>query len=156
MRRQRQCLEAEQLQFIAVHAVMSHGDRVVGKPVAVRDHVHMVQTAQNTVEVSQVLYIGRIADGAAPSTNQPESSDATTGSRNTDGPADSGSPTSAAQSQRSWISLCHRLCWSRLLRCQVDTARASFGKNCGEDRTRASRRDSTGAEHESQPGARDR
>ena len=79
----RQCLEAQQLHLIdkscersvgdvetgadhskvpedcrdtagAVRAVMSHEDRVVDMPVAVRDHVPMVQTVQNTVEVSQV------------------------------------------------------------------------------------------------------
>ena len=41
---------------------MSHGDGVVNMSVAVRDHVLMVQTAQNTVEVSQVHHTGRIAD----------------------------------------------------------------------------------------------
>ena len=44
---------------------MSHGDRVVDMPVAVRGHVPMVQTAQNTVEVSQVHQIDRIADVSA-------------------------------------------------------------------------------------------
>ena len=33
--------------------------------VTTRDHVSMVQTAQNAVEVSQVRRIGRIADGSA-------------------------------------------------------------------------------------------
>ena len=43
---------------VSVHAVMSHG-------VVVRDHVTIIQTAENTVEVSQVHNIGRIADVSA-------------------------------------------------------------------------------------------
>ena len=38
---------------------------MIDMPVAVRDRVPMVQTAQNTVEVSEVHHIDRIADVSA-------------------------------------------------------------------------------------------
>ena len=53
---------------------------------------------------------------ATPSANHPDTSDATTGASDTEGPEDRGSPASAVRCQRSRASLCRRLCWSRLLK----------------------------------------
>ena len=50
--------EIPQVQFMP----SCHTKTVVDMPVAVRDHVPMVQTAQNTPEVSLVHHIGGIAD----------------------------------------------------------------------------------------------
>ena len=81
------------VEFPQVKHTESIVDRVVPLPVAVRDHVPMVQ---NAVEAPHAHYIDKDREGltsdATPSAVHPDSSDATTGASDADGPEDRRGP----------------------------------------------------------------